>query len=75
VKKKLTRTGNSVALVLDKDLLAAAGIDAGTIVEVSTDGEVIIISRVRAARRTDRLKRVVARAHDRYAGAFRRLAE
>ena len=75
MKKKLTRTGNSVALVLDKDLLAAAGIDAGTVVEVSTDGEVIVISPVRAARRTDRLKRVMARAHDRYAGAFRRLAE
>jgi hypothetical protein len=28
-----------------------------------------------AARRADRLKRVMARAHDRYAAAFRRLAE
>ncbi len=75
MKKKLTRSGNSVALVLDRDLLEAAGLDAGATVEVSTDGEVIVISPVRGARRTERLKRVMARAHDRYAGAFRRLAE
>ena len=75
MKKKLTRTGNSVALVLDRDLLDAAGLDAGATVEVSTDGEVIVISPVRGARRTERLRKVMARAHDRYAGAFRRLAE
>ena len=28
--KKLTRTGNSLALILDRDLLAATGIDATT---------------------------------------------
>jgi len=75
MKKKLTRTGNSVALVLDRDLLEAAGLEAGATVEVSTDGEVIVISPVRGARRTERLRKVMARAHDRYAGAFRRLAE
>ena len=75
MKKKLTRTGNSVALVLDRDLLEAAGLEAGATVEVSTDGEVIVISPVRGARRTERLRKVMARAHDRYAGVFRRLAE
>jgi antitoxin component of MazEF toxin-antitoxin module len=75
MRKKLTRTGNSVALVLDRDLLSAAGLDAGATVEVSTDGEVIVISPVRGARRTERLKKVMALAHERYAGAFRRLAE
>jgi antitoxin component of MazEF toxin-antitoxin module len=75
MRKKLTRTGNSLALVLDRDLLAATGIDAGTPLEISTDGEVIVISPVRAARRTQRLRRVMARAHGRYAGTFERLAE
>lgn len=75
MRKKLTRTGNSVALVLDRELLEAAGLRAGATVEVSTDGEVIVISPVRAQARTDRLKRVMERAHDRYAGVFRRLAE
>ncbi len=75
MRKKLTKTGNSLALVLDKGLLQQAGIDASTPLEVSTDGEVIVISPVRGPRRVAKLKRVMDRVHARYAGVFRRLAE
>jgi antitoxin component of MazEF toxin-antitoxin module len=75
MRKKLTRTGNSLALVLDKRLLDRVGIDASTTLDVSTNGEVIVISPVRARRRTARIKRIVAEAHGRYGGVFRRLAE
>ncbi len=75
MRKKLTRTGNSLALVLDRELLEVTGIGATTPLEVSTDGEVIVISPVRAARRTERLRKVMERAHGRYAGTFKRLAE
>jgi antitoxin MazE len=75
MRKKLTKTGNSLALVLDRALLDQTGIDAETPLEVSTDGEVIVISPVRDGRRTAKLKRVMARAHERYAGVFKRLAE
>jgi len=73
--KKLTRTGNSLALVLDKPILDRVGIDANTPLEVSTDGEVIVISPVRDRRRTARLRRIVAEAHRQYGGVFKRLAE
>lgn len=73
--KKLTRTGNSLALVLDKPLLDQVGIDADTPLEVSTDGQVIVISPVRDRRRTAKLKTIVAEAHAKYGGVFRRLAE
>lgn len=73
--KKLTKTGNSLALVLEKTLLDRAGIDASTPLEVSTDGEVIVISPVRARRRTARVKQIVAAAHRQYGGVFKRLAE
>jgi antitoxin component of MazEF toxin-antitoxin module len=73
--KKLTKTGNSLALVLEKAQLDRAGIDASTPLEVSTDGEVIVISPVRGRRRTARLKRIVAAAHRQYGGVFKRLAE
>ena len=73
--KKLTRTGNSLAIVLEKGLLERTGIDASTPLEVSTDGEVIVISPVRASKRTAKLRRVMDRAHAHYAGAFKRLAE
>ena len=39
--KRLTRTGNSLALVLDRPLLEATNIDAETDLEISTDGDVI----------------------------------
>jgi antitoxin MazE len=73
--KKLTRTGNSLALVLDKPLLDQVGIDADTPLEVSTDGQVIVISPVRDKRRKAKLKAIVAEAHAKYGGVFRRLAE
>jgi antitoxin MazE len=73
--KKLTKTGNSLALVLDKPVLDRAKINADTPLEVSTDGDVIVISPVRTRRRTAKLKRIVAEAHRQYGGVFRRLAE
>ncbi|MBI2467664.1 MAG: AbrB/MazE/SpoVT family DNA-binding domain-containing protein [Candidatus Rokubacteria bacterium] len=73
--KKLTKTGNSLALVLDKPILDRLEIDAETRLEVSTDGDVIVISPVRDRRRTARLKRIVEEAHRQYGGVFRRLAE
>lgn len=73
--KKLTKTGNSLALVLDKPLLDRVRIDADTPLEVSTDGDVIVITPVRDRQRTARLKRVVAEAHRQYGGVFKRLAD
>ena len=66
MRKKLTRTGNS--------LLDRVGIDADTPLDVSTNGQVIVVSPVRTRRRTAKLKTIVSEAHSRYAGVFR-LAE
>ena len=73
--KKLTKTGNSLALVLDKPLLDRAQIDADTPLEVSTDGQVIVISPVRAKKRQAMIQKLADEAFTRYAGVFRRLAE
>jgi antitoxin component of MazEF toxin-antitoxin module len=73
--KTLTRTRNGLALVLDQGLLRATGIDVNTPLEVSTDGDVILISPVRTRKRVARLKRLVAHVDAEYAGAFRRLAQ
>ena len=74
-RKMLTRTGNSLALVLDKPLLDQVGVDADTPLEVSTDGQIIVISPARDTRRTAKLKTIAAEAHAKYGGVFRRLAE
>jgi antitoxin component of MazEF toxin-antitoxin module len=73
--KKLTRTGNSVALVLDKQLLDAANLDPDDPVEVSTNGQVVVIAPVRGKRDTERLARGKELMHAKFAGAFRRLAK
>ena len=61
--------------MLDKDLLEQLGIDAETPLELSTDGDILVVSPVRGRRADERLKEVMARAHERYAGVFRKLAE
>jgi antitoxin MazE len=73
--KKLTRTGNSVALVLDKQLLEAANLDPDDPVEVSTNGRVVVIAPVRSKRDTEKLARGRELMHAKFAGAFRRLAK
>ncbi len=73
--KCLTKTGNSLAVVIDRPILEATQIDADTELEVSTDGDVIVISPVRDADRTEKLKRGMDKIHARYQSVFRRLAE
>ena len=73
--KRLIKTGNSLALVLDRPLLEATSIDAETELEISTDGDVIVITPLRDPERTKKFQAGVERINQRYAGVFRRLAE
>ena len=73
--KKLTRTGNSYALILDKPLLDQLHIDADTPLEVSTDGKLILIAPVRDKKREAKLKAAADDMFVRYASVFKRLAE
>ena len=61
--------------ILDRDLLERTGISAETPLEVSTDGDVIVISPVRTKQRSEKLRQAMTRADQRYAGVFRRLAK
>ncbi len=49
--KKLTRHGNSLALVIDKPILELLNITKDTPLEISTDGRSLIISPSRAGDR------------------------
>ena len=52
--KRLTKHGNSLALVIDKAILELLEIDADTPISVRTDGTCLILSR---AKDPERLKR------------------
>ena len=75
MKKKLTRTGNSVALVLDKALLERLGLDETSEVELSTNGDVLVVTPVRDAAREKRFRKSAEKVANRHAGLFRRLAK
>lgn len=73
--KRLVRSGNSLALIIDRPLLEAMGIDADTDLEISTDGDVLVVTPIRDRKRAKRVAELVAEAHEQYGGVFRRLAE
>jgi antitoxin component of MazEF toxin-antitoxin module len=73
--KRLTKTGNSLALVLDRPLLETTGIKSDTPLEVSTIGDVIVITPLRSRSRKTRFQGAVEAVNDQYAGVFQRLAD
>jgi antitoxin component of MazEF toxin-antitoxin module len=72
--KHLTRTGNSLALLLPKPILEMMGADEKTPVQLRLEGRELIVSVVHE---DDRKKFLAAaeKSHKRYAKAYKRLAE
>ena len=73
--KKLTRHGNSLALVIDRPILDLLKIDPETPLDVSTDGERLIVAPAKPSERRKRFEKAQKIAHERYGRAFKRLAE
>jgi antitoxin component of MazEF toxin-antitoxin module len=73
--KTLTKHGNSLALVIEKPILELLGADADTPFEVSTDGQVLILSPVRDADRQASFKAALEKVNARYPKALKKLAE
>ena len=73
--KRLTKTGNSLALVLDKPLLEQLGIDENTPLELSSNGDVLVVTPVRERARERKVKKALEEMDRQYAGVFKRLAE
>ncbi len=73
--KRLTRHGNSLALVIERPILDLLGIDADTPLEISTDGRVLIVSPVRDGGHEEKFKQALEDTHRRYGKALKRLAE
>ncbi|MBS2004985.1 MAG: hypothetical protein U0103_12745 [Candidatus Obscuribacterales bacterium] len=74
--KKFIKHGNSHALVIDKAVLEILRIDpATTDVEITTDGNALIITPVRSKKKQKELKETLAKLDKQYAPVFKRLAE
>ena len=73
--KKLSKHGNSLALVIDRSILDLLDIDEQTSLDISTDGEALVIAPVRDKKRRKRFEDALASTNERYAKALKRLAE
>ena len=75
MRKKLTRHGNSVALVIDKPILELLDIDPDAEVDVRTDGRSLVISPVLDEEDEAKVDAALAKGHKRYGRLLKRLAE
>jgi len=73
--KKLTKHGNSLALVIDKPVLELLRIDQETPLDITTDSRRLIISPAAASARRKKFEEAQAWAHRNYGRGFKRLAE
>ena len=73
--KKLTRHGNSLALVIDKGVLDILNIDDKTPLEISTDGSLLLISPVRDEKRARQFHEALAEVNTIYRRVLKRLAD
>jgi antitoxin component of MazEF toxin-antitoxin module len=73
--KKLTKHGNSLALVIDRPILDLPRIDSETLLEIRTDGERLIVGPAEATPRRKKFSEAQKTTQKRYGKAFQRLAE
>lgn len=72
--KKLTKLGNSQALVIDKQTLAQMGLSEAGEVSMTLHGRQLVITPVNPRISDDQLKESLDRVLDKYDDVFRRLA-
>jgi antitoxin component of MazEF toxin-antitoxin module len=73
--KTLQKHGNSHALVIDKTLMEAMGIDAESPLEVTVSGNSLILTPVHVGLGRDRIAKEIGELRPRYGDMLKRLAE
>jgi antitoxin component of MazEF toxin-antitoxin module len=73
--KTLIRHGNSLALVIDKPILEMLHISADTPLEVTTNGDALMVSPVRDKARQKKLRASLDKINRKFGDDLRRLAE
>jgi len=73
--KTLTKHGNSYAMVIDKPILELLKITPETPLEITTDGQTLILSPVRDARRKAKFNKALKDANRKFGRALKNLAK
>ena len=71
---KLTKHGNSLALVIDRGVLDLLNIDAETPLNIRTDGKCLIVTPERDAVRQKKFRAALEEGNRRYGKMLKRLA-
>ncbi len=73
--KKLSTVGNSLGLIIERPLLDLLNITQDTPLEVTTDGEALIIRPAKKQSQTDRVMAAADELMDAHEETFRKLAK
>ncbi len=73
--KKLTRHGNSLALVIEKPILDLLKITAKTLLEVRTDGHNLVVVPAGAEDRSKKFRKAMKEVFNDHDATFRELAK
>ena len=73
--KTLTKHGNSYALVIDKPILELLRVTPDTPLELTTDGNRLVIAPLRDPEVERKLQQALGKIHKRFGRAMRKLAE
>jgi len=73
--KKLIQHGNSSALIIDKPIMELLNIDFETPLELSTDGNSIIISPVKDKSRLEKLNKSLNKINNQFNSTLKKLAK
>jgi antitoxin MazE len=73
--KTLIKHGNSLALVIDKPILELLRISADTPLEITSDGDRLMVSPIRDTRRQKKLKASLDKINTNFGDDLKRLAK
>ena len=73
--KKLSKHGNSLALVIDRPILDLLNISEDTELEVTTDGRVLVVAPAADAERKKKFEQALEATNRRYGRTLKRLSE
>jgi antitoxin component of MazEF toxin-antitoxin module len=73
--KKLTKHGNSLALIIDRAVLDLLEISDDTPLDITTDGQVLVITPVRDEARREKFNNALRSVNKKYGRALKHLAE
>ena len=75
MQKNLVKHGNSMAMIIEKPILDLLGADADTPFDITTDGQVLVLSPVLDPKRKKAFHTAMEKANQKYAEDLKRLAE